>query len=58
MEVRRGRGGGRKCRRGEGNEISGVYYVKEWRSGETHSRKIEKSDNYDETNLEHKRKDV
>jgi len=49
--------GGRECRRDEGNKISGVYYAKDWRSGETHSRKIEKSDNRDETNLEHRRKE-
>jgi len=50
MEVK-----GRESRRDEGNKISGVYYAKERRNGETHSRK---SDNRNETNLEHKRKDV
>ena len=50
--------GEREYRRGEGNKISRIYYAEERRGGETHIRKIEKSDNCDETNMEHRRKGV
>lgn len=50
--------GRKRNRRGKRNELLRLHYTKERWSGETYSRKNEKSDGGDEADLEHRRKDT